>query len=173
MWKNILRRLSFYFYIWLWRLFCTLEKIPEGEGVVFVTGQDSLLQASVTLACPTQFFPPFVGTGSVQLLSLCRVPPPQLLVQVDQDANLLHCPSTWAWNQLFKTFQLWVWDKFYRYCLDNPLFGKIKQLCLIVVCCIVLEKNRILFNDALWKKITGFFLFVILAKIDESLHFKI
>lgn len=74
--------------------FVVTEEFSEGEGVVFVTGQDSLLQASVTLACPTQFFPPFVGTGSVQLLSLCRVPPPQLLVQVDQDANLLHCPST-------------------------------------------------------------------------------
>lgn len=92
-----------------WTRPCTLEiikknSLPEGESVVVVVGQDFTLQASVSLACPTQSFPPFFGAGLVQFLSLYRVPLPQLLVQFDQGANTPHSPSTWAWNQ-FKTFR--------------------------------------------------------------------
>ena len=54
-----------------------------GMGVVVcvvVVGQACLLQGCVSLARPTQFFPPLAGGGFEQVLSLERVPPSQDLL---------------------------------------------------------------------------------------------
>ena len=51
-----------------------------------------VLHSSLSIFCPTQFFPPYKGW--VQSLVLVFVPPPQVLLQVPQLLQLTQYPFT-------------------------------------------------------------------------------